>query len=121
VLLAAGDFGNEAVVREIELKAQTDAVDEVAARFGQLLQAAGDRREGIGLELAKCQCLHLGHHLVHADPLGERRVNIHRLAGDAAALLFRRNVVERAHIVQPVGELHEQDADVVRQGQQELS
>ncbi len=65
--------------------------------------------------------MHLVHHLVHADPLGQRRVNIHRLARDPPALVLRRNVVKRAHVVQPVGELDEQHADVVAQRQQELA
>ena len=121
MLLAAGDLGFEAVVGEVELQAEADAVDEVAALFGQLLQAARDRGVGVGLELAERQRLHLGHHLVHADALGERRVDIHRLARDAAALVLRRDVMERAHVVQPVGELHQQHADVVAEREQELA
>jgi len=53
------------------------------------------------------------HELVHADPLGERRIDIHRLARDPLALLGLRYVMERAHIVQPVGQLDQQHANVV--------
>src|SRR3546814_14377939 len=52
--------------------------------------------------------LHLGHELVHADPLGKRGVDVHRLAGDAAALFLILDEMEGPHIVQPVGELHKQ-------------
>ena len=85
------------------------------------LQAPGDRGVGVGLELLERQRLHLVHDLVHADPLGERGVDIHRLAGDPAALVLVWHVVERAHVVQPVGELDQQHADVVGQSEQELA
>ena len=121
MLLAADDLGFEAVVGEIELQAEADAADEVAALLVQLLQAPGDRGVGVGLELAERERLHLGHHLVHADALGERGVDIHRLARDPAALVLRRDVMERAHVVQPVGELDQQHADVVAEREQELA
>ena len=121
MLLAARDLGLEAVVGEVELQPEADPADEVAALLGQLLQPPGDRGVGVGLELAERERLHLGHHLVHADALGERRVDIHRLARDPAALVLRWDVMERAHVVQPVGELDQQHADVVAQGEQELA
>ena len=47
-----------------------------------------DRGVGVGLELAEGEGLHLLHELVHADPLGERGVDVHRLAGDPLPLLL---------------------------------
>ena len=58
--------------------------------------------------------------LVHADAAGERRIDVERLLGDAAARL-RRHVLEGAHVVQPVGELDQQHAHVVGDRQQELA
>ena len=121
MLLASRDLGLEPVVGEIELQPEADPADEVAAGIGQLLQAPCDRGIGVRLQLAERQRLHLGHHLVHADPLGERGVDIHRLARDPAPLVFHRDVMERPHVVQPVGELHQQHADVVAERQQELA
>ena len=73
---------------EMRLDAAADALDQVAAAaLVELLEPLGDRGIGVGLELAEGQRLHLGHEFVHADPLGERGVDVHRLAGDAAALL----------------------------------
>ncbi len=107
---------------EMRLDAAADALDEVAAAaLVEPLEPLGDRFVGVGLELAEGERLHLGHELVHADPLGERGVDVHRLAGDAAALVRVLQMMERAHVVQPVGELHQQDADVVRHGEQELA
>ena len=88
MLLAAGDLGIEAVVGEVKLQAEADPVDEIAALLGELVEAPGHRCEGVRLKLPKRERLHLGHHLVHADALGERRVDIHRLARDTAALLL---------------------------------
>jgi hypothetical protein len=113
VLLPAHHFRVEAIVLEIELQSEADPVDEVAALFGQLLQAARDRGISVRLQHLECQRLHLVHHLVHADPLGERGVDIHRLARDSAALVLIRDMMERAHVVQAVGQLHEKHADVV--------
>ena len=121
MLLAPHHLGLEPVVGEVELQAEPDPADEVAAGFVELLQPPRDRGVGVGLQLLERQRLHLVHDLVHADPLGERGVDIHRLLGDAAALVLARDVVERAHVVQPVGELDEQHADVVAQREQELA
>ncbi len=51
---------------------------------------------------------------------GERGIDVQRLLGDAAARL-RRHEVERAHVVQAVGELDQQHADVVGDGEQQLA
>ena len=121
MLLAAHDLGFEAVVGKVQLKPEADPADEVAALVVELLQAPGDRGVGVRLELPERERLHLVHHLIHADPLGQRGIDIHRLAGDAAALLLVRDVVERAHVVQPVGELDQQHADVVAEREQEFA
>ena len=47
------------------------------------------------------------------------RVDVERFLGDARPFLHR-HVVERPHVVQAVGELDQQDADVVRDGEQQL-
>ena len=91
------------------------------ARFTDLRQPRGDRFKRFGLQLLKRQQLHLVHIFVHADPFGERRVNIHRLFGDAATFFGAFDIVQRAHIVQPVGKLHQQHADIVGNRQQKLA
>ena len=78
------------------------------------------RLVGLRLEVAERQLLELVLHLAHAEPVGDRRVDVARLLGDRDAPLLGQ-VVERPHVVQPVGELDEDDADVVDHRQQHLA
>ena len=125
MLLAPLDLRADAAAREQQVEAGGDLHDPVAARsFGaglQLLQALGDRFVGVGLELRERQRLHLAHELVHADALGERRVDVERLARDPPPLVRLGDVMQRAHVVQPVGEFDQQHPDIVRHGEQELA
>ena len=57
---------------------------------------------------------------MHAHAAGERRVDVERLLRGAAARL-RRPMRQRAHIVQAVGELDQQHAHVVGDGEQKLA
>ncbi len=104
-----------------QLQARGDARHLVAATLLELGEALGDALIGFRLELLEGEQLHLAHELVHADALRERRVDVHRLAGDPAALVGILDVMERAHVVQPVGKLDQQHADVVRHGEQEFT
>jgi hypothetical protein len=72
------------------------------------------------IEVAEGKLLQLVAHVLHAHATGERRIDVHRLFGDAGAL-FRRHVVERAHIVQPVGQLDEEHAHIVGNRQKQLA
>ncbi len=66
------------------------------------------------------QILELLAHLMHAHAAGKRRVDVERLLRGAPARL-RRPMRQRAHIVQPVGELDQEHADVVGDGEQKLA
>ena len=68
---------------------------------GQLLQLLGDA--------------------VHADGAGQRRIDVQRLARDPLALLGAGDVVQRAHVVQPVGQLDHQHPHVLGDGQDEAA
>ncbi len=87
----------------------------------ELGDAGDDRVARLGLELGEGQVLELLAHVLHADAAGECRIDVERLLGDAAALGGIGDEADRAHVVQPVGELDEQDADVVRHREHELA
>ncbi len=58
--------------------------------------------------------------LAHPQAVGDGRVDIERLLGNLDAPLLRK-VVKRAHVVQTIGELHQDDADVIHHRQQHLA
>ena len=66
------------------------------------------------------QLLELVLDAAHAEAVGDRRVDVERLLRDAHALVVG-HVLQRAHVVQAIGELDEDDADVVDHRQQHLA
>ena len=96
------------------------SVDPGARARGERFEPLGHDLVGVGIEFAEGQILELFAHLLHAHAAGERRIDVERLFGGAPAR-FRRPVRQRAHIVQAVGELDEQHANVVGDGEQELA
>ncbi len=121
VLLAPPDLDLEPGLGQRLLDRQRDRIDLPAFLAADLREPPGDRRIGFGLQLLEGEQLHLAHVFVHADALGERGVDIHRLARDAPALLRGLDEMQRAHVVQPVGELDQQHADVLAHREQELA
>ena len=75
---------------------------------------------GLRLEDLEAEVLELPLELPDAQALGERRVDLRGLAGDALLLLDGQGA-QGAHVVEPVGELDEDDADVLRHGQEHLA
>ena len=57
---------------------------------------------------------------MHAHAAGERRIDVDGFLGSPAPS-FRRHMPERAHVVQTVGELDQQNAHVVGDREQELA
>src|SRR3546814_20739352 len=77
MLLAPRHLGLDPRLGQQLLELAADRRDLVLAARGQLGEAAGDRRIGLRLEFAKGEKLHLAHIFVHADPPGERGIDIH--------------------------------------------
>ena len=83
-------------------------------------QPLGHDIVGVRIELAERQVLELLAHLLHAHAAGERRIDIERLFRHPPPRL-RRHVMQGAHVVQTVGELDEQNAHIVGDGEQQLA
>ena len=60
-----------------------------------------------GVERLEAEFLQLDAQVVHAETIGDGRVEVERLARDAAAFLEGHHA-QCAHVVQPVGELHQE-------------
>ena len=97
-----------------------DVGNQQPAALGERVEPRGYDFIGFRIKFAECQIVELLAHLVHAHAAGERRIDFKRLFGGAAASL-RRHVLERAHIVQPVGELDQKHAHVIGDRQQQFA
>ena len=111
--------GNLGLV-ELGGERRLDLVDQALVPLAQHLEPLDHRRVGLGVQPAKGMVLELLAQPLHAHAPGERRIDVHGLLGDDLALAGL-HMLERAHIVQAVGELDEQHADVARDGEQELA
>ena len=94
---------------------------EVLLALGRL---RGDQLLDLGVALRvqhrEREVLELPLHVGDAEPVRERRVDVERLLRDAQLLgLGQRR--DRAHVVEPVGELDEQDPDVLRHRHEHLA
>ena len=74
----------------------------------------------LGVQRREGQVLELPLHGVHAQPVRQRREDLQHLAR-LALLLLARQVAQGAHVVQPVGQLDDQDPDVARHGDDHLA
>ena len=85
-----------------QLHGDTQALLAVAALARHLLLHIA---EGLGLEDLEGQVLQFPLEATNAETIGQRAVDLARFAGDALLLLGLQRP-ERAHVVQPVGQLH---------------
>ena len=72
------------------------------------------------VEMLERQVLQLEVKRIQAEAIRNRRVDVERLARNAATMRVRHRI-ERAHVVQTVGELDQDDAHIARHRQQHLS
>ena len=84
------------------------------------VDADAERLVGLRFEVTERQFLELVLDLAHAEPVGDGGVDIARLLRNLDPALLRQ-VVECAHVVQAVGQLHQDDADVVDHREQHLA
>ena len=120
LLAAPGHDGLDLLRAELRHQAGRHLLDQLAVPVGQVLQALADGGVRLGVQVAEGQVLELVADLLDAHAAGERCVDVQRLLGDAGALL-RRHEAQRAHVVQPVGELDEKHPKVCRDREQQLA
>ena len=65
-----------------------------------------------GIEEAEAQVFEFAANFSHAEAVGDRSVNFQSFFGDLV-LAIGLKMLQRAHVVQPIGQLDEHDADVV--------
>ena len=88
-----------------------DLLEEDVAARGPLGDQPGDLVVALGVQRREGQVLEFPLDRVHAEPVGQRREDLQHLTR-LAFLLLPGQVAQGAHVVQPVGELDDQDPDV---------
>ena len=96
-----------------------DPRDQALVAVALLGEALGDGRVRLRVDDAEGQFLELLAHVLHAHAPGERRVDLERFLGVPLARLLGHEL-EGPHVVQPVRELDEEDADILGDGEEEL-
>ena len=119
VLRPAVQVGLDAGGLEARLELGDRPVDERLAPLAPGVEELGELAEPRRLEDLEREVLELPLDLPDAQALGERRVDLEGLARDPE-LLLRRQAGERPHVVEAVGELDQDDADVLRHRQEHL-
>ena len=97
-----------------------DGVHEAVGAVLVLFEVVDDLLIALGIEVLQRRILQLPLDLLHAEPVGQRRIDLHRLHG-FGDLLGGRLVLQGAGVVQPVGDLDEDDPDVFRHGHEHLA
>ncbi len=120
LLAAAVDPRRDAVLLQVLRQLAFDLADQIAVALRQRVQPLHHHRVGFRIERMEREILEFLAHLLHAHAAGEGRIDVQRLLGDAAARGVRHEF-QRAHVVQPIGELDQQHADVVGNRQQQLA
>ncbi len=114
------NFGGDSAFHHFVANRVLNFVQEAVEDFLLGAEFLLEFEEGFGLEIAEREVFELAADEAHAEAVGDGRVNIQRLAGDAL-LLLGIEIFERAHVVQAVGELDHHDANVVDHRQQHLA
>ena len=120
VLRASGDVGLDAHVLE-----PLAHVDEDPGEILLALRRPGrhhllDFGVALGVQRGEGQVLELPAHLLHAEAVRQRRVDVERLLGRAALLPLGHDG-QGAHVVQPVGQLDQQHPPVVGHGHEHFA
>ncbi len=111
-LLPAIDFRLDAVLRQLGGQRLFNLAQNVAALFVELGKPVLDNLVGIRIEHPEGNVFQLVTHRLHAHASGQRRVDVHGLLGHAQALLWL-HMLNGAHVVQPVRQLHHQHPHIL--------
>ena len=119
-LAPAIDMRSHAVFLEIVGELAFDLADQVAVALRQRVQSLFHHRVGFRIERAERKIFEFFPHLLHAHAARERRIDVQRFLGDPVTCRGRHEL-QRAHVVQTVGKLDQENADIVGDRQQQLA
>ena len=120
MLLAGVDLGVDAGALERFGQLRGDTGQELALVAAGALERFLEHAVALRIERPEAEVLEFELHGVEAEALGERRVDIEGLTRDRAAA-DRAHALDGPHVVQPVGELHEDHAQIAHHREQHLA
>ncbi len=121
VLRPSGDLdGHDADVLELAIEERSRVGDHGVAVGAALVDELLDLGVAAGMERGEGEVLEFRLERVDTEAVRERCVDLEGLARLLDALVLA-HVAERAHVVQPVGELHHEDAEITRHRDDELA
>ena len=94
--------------------------DHLAPVAARNLDCLEQHRVARGVQVFEAEVFQFLINVVQPQTVGDRRVDVQCLAGDALALVARHRA-QRAHVVQAVGQLDQDDANIARHRQQHLA
>ncbi len=109
----------ESSLAEFVLEGPAELLDQLLALGAPGRHRADQRLVVVGLEILEGQVLEFGLDPGHAEAVGQRRIDLPGLGGDADPLL-RRQRIQGAHVVQPVGQFDDDDPGVLGDREQEF-
>src|SRR5207247_10135494 len=89
VLRPAGDLCADSGPGELVVERADCLLDEALALAAAIIEHAGDALVALGLEVAEREVFQLPLELPHAEAIGERRVDVERLARELRSLGIR--------------------------------
>ena len=113
MLGSAGDGGLHLRLAQVGLDLADHLGQELVSRRRPLGDHPHDLIVDLGMQGREREVLELPLDGVHAQPVGQGCVDVEGLAGGAFLALLR-HVAQRAHVVEPVGELDHEHPDVAR-------
>ena len=120
VLRARHHVRLDAALQERGIQLLLDLLEEFLLVAARAAQRVLEHLVTARIQRLEPQVLELELDVVEPEPLGDRRVDLERLAGDRPAPR-RRHGRDGAHVVHAVGELHQDDAQVAHHRQQHLA
>ena len=98
-----------------------DSLSQIAlANLARLSHHARNALVGIGLQVEEGQVLELPLNRAHAQTVGQGRIHVHGLASLKQATVLAKGR-QRTHVMQAVGKLNDNDADVLGHGEEHLA
>ena len=107
-------------VAHLPLDVRGNLVEKCLVRCAAFFKLRRDLSIVFGVKILERQIFQLAAQFSHSEPVGNRRVNVHRFLRDASPLV-RTQEFKRAHVMQAIGELDKDDAHVVNHRQQHLA